>query len=160
MLPKAVYFTSAFIVTYWLKHNSWLGYLLFPPTPIPCQDTLFSRLHDDVIKWKHFPGYWPFVRGSHRSPVNSPHKGKWRGAVMFSLICAWINRLVNNRKAGVLICVRAHYDAIVMDLVCLRAAWNFIHRGFVLMQYICFTYQLSSWNNRPVASLLMPCFVA
>ena len=31
--------------------------------------------HDDVIKWKHFPRYWPFVRGIHRSPVNSPHKG-------------------------------------------------------------------------------------
>ena len=30
--------------------------------------------HDDVIKWKHFPRYWPFVRGIHRSPVNSPHK--------------------------------------------------------------------------------------
>ena len=33
------------------------------------------RQHDDVIKWKHFPRYWPFVRGIHRSPVNSPHKG-------------------------------------------------------------------------------------
>ena len=30
--------------------------------------------NDDVIKWKHFPRYWPFVRGIHRSPVNSPHK--------------------------------------------------------------------------------------
>ena len=30
--------------------------------------------HDDVIKWKHFPCYWPFVRGIHRSPVNSPPK--------------------------------------------------------------------------------------
>ena len=30
---------------------------------------------DDVIKWKHFPRYWPFVRGIHRSTVNSPHKG-------------------------------------------------------------------------------------
>ena len=42
--------------------------------------------HDDVIKWKHFPRYWPFVRGIPRSPVNSPHKGQWRGALMFSLI--------------------------------------------------------------------------
>ena len=25
--------------------------------------------HDDVIKWKHVPRYWPFVRGFHRSPV-------------------------------------------------------------------------------------------
>ena len=28
--------------------------------------------HDDVIKWKHFPRYWAFVRGSHRSPVQRP----------------------------------------------------------------------------------------
>ena len=27
----------------------------------------------------------------HRSPMNSPHKGQWRRALMFSLICAWIN---------------------------------------------------------------------
>ena len=40
------------------------------------------------------------VRGIHRSPVNFPHKGQWRGALMFSLICAWINRWVNNREAG------------------------------------------------------------
>ena len=32
--------------------------------------------HDDVIKWKHFPRYWPFVQGIHRPPVNSPHKGQ------------------------------------------------------------------------------------
>ena len=42
--------------------------------------------HDDVIKWKHFPRNWPLVWGIHRSPVNSPHKGQWRGALMFSLI--------------------------------------------------------------------------
>ena len=47
--------------------------------------------HDDVIKWKHFPRNWPFVRGIHWSPMNSPHKGQWRGALMFSLICARIN---------------------------------------------------------------------
>ena len=43
--------------------------------------------HDDVIKWKHFPRYWPFVRGIDRPPVNSPHKGQWRGTLMFSLLC-------------------------------------------------------------------------
>ena len=45
--------------------------------------TRMSIWHDDVIKWKHFPRKWPFVRGIHRSPVNSPHKGQWRGALMF-----------------------------------------------------------------------------
>ena len=72
-------------------------------------------MHDDVIKRKHFPHYWPFVREIHRSPVNSPHKGQWRGALMFSLICVWINGWVNNRKAGDLRCYCAHYDVIVMD---------------------------------------------
>ena len=56
--------------------------------------------HDDVIKWKHFPRYWPFVRGIHRSTVNSPHKGQWRGSLMFSLICGRINGWVNTHEAG------------------------------------------------------------
>ena len=70
--------------------------------------------HDDIIKWKHFPRNWPFVWGIHRSLVNSPHKGQWCGALMFSLICAWINDWVNNREAGDLRCYRAHHDVIVM----------------------------------------------
>ena len=70
--------------------------------------------HDDVIKWKHFPRNWPFVWGIHRSLVNSPHKGQWRGALMFSLICVWINGWVNNHEAGDLRRYRGHYDVIVM----------------------------------------------
>ena len=70
--------------------------------------------HDDVIKWKHFPRHCPFVRGIHLSPVNSPHKGQWRGALMFSLICVWINGWVNDREAGDLRRYRAHYDVTVM----------------------------------------------
>ena len=73
--------------------------------------------HDDVIEWKHFPRHWPFVRGIHRSPVNSPHKGQWRRALMFTLICARINGWVNNHEAGDLRRNRAHYDAIVMYTV-------------------------------------------
>ena len=60
---------------------------------------------DDVIKWKHFPRYWPFVRGIHRSPVNSRTK---------PVICAGINGWVNNREAGDWRCHRAHYDVTVM----------------------------------------------
>ena len=63
--------------------------------------------HDDVVKWKHFPRYWPFVRGIHPSPVNSPHEGQWRGALMFSLR-GW----VNNREAGDLRHHQAHFDVI------------------------------------------------
>ena len=74
------------------------------------------KYHDDVIKWKHFPRYWPFVRGIYRS-----HKGQWRGAfmfwIMFSFICAWINGWVNNREAGDLRRHRVHYDVTVMMIV-------------------------------------------
>ena len=80
--------------------------------------SLQSRLsHDDVIKWKHFPRYWPFVRGIHRSPVKSPHKGQWRGALMFSLIWVWKNGWVNNGDAGDLRRHRAHYDVSVMSCI-------------------------------------------
>ena len=56
----------------------------------------------------------PFVRGIHRSPVNSPHKGQWRGALMFTLICTRTNDWVNNREAGDLRRHRGHYDVTVM----------------------------------------------
>ena len=87
---------------------------------------LWSKLvtfpnYDDVIKWKHFPRYWPFVRGIHRWPVNFPHKGQWRGALIFSLICAWTNCWVNNRVAGDLRRHCTHYDVIVMIRLILLA---------------------------------------
>ena len=70
--------------------------------------------HDDVIKWKHFPRYWPFVRGINRSPLNSPHKGQWRRALMFSLNYAWINGWVNTDEYGDLRRNQAHYDVTLM----------------------------------------------
>ena len=70
--------------------------------------------HDVVIKRKHFPRYWPFVRGIHRSSVNSPQIGQWSGALMFSLICAWICGCANNRYIGDLRRHRAHHDVILI----------------------------------------------
>ena len=70
--------------------------------------------HDDVMKWKHFPRYWPFVWGIHRSPVNSTHKGQLRRALMFSSISAWTNGWVTNGEAGDLRRHRAHYNVNVM----------------------------------------------
>ena len=84
-------------------------------------------IHDDVIKWKHFPRNWPLVRGIHRSPVSSPHKGQWRGALKFSLICVWINGWINNREVGDLRRYRAHYDVTVMFFIwfdpCIKSVW-------------------------------------
>ena len=90
-----------------------------------------SQTHDDVIKWKHFPRYLPFVRGIHRSPVNSPHKGQWRWVLIFSLICVWINGWVNNREAG-------DYDVIVMTylyLIALSSNIRFLPNQKLLMNH-------------------------
>ena len=101
-----------------------------------------SLLHDDVIKWKHFPHYWGFVRGIHRSPVNSPHKGQWRGALMFSLICTWINSWVNNPEAGDLSRHRAHCDVSVMDStdidLCQHWLWQWL---------VAWGHQTITWTN-------------
>ena len=74
--------------------------------------------------WRHqmetFSASLAFVRGIHRSLVNSPHKGQWRGALVFSLICAWINDWVNTREAADLICHLAHYDVIVMIITAMQ----------------------------------------
>ena len=91
--------------------NAMLTVLAFSRTSIG----QFYIYNDDVIKLKHFPRYWPFVRGINRSPVNSSHKGQWCGALMFSLICAWINGWVNNRQAGDMRRNRVHYDVTVMS---------------------------------------------
>ena len=84
--------------------------------------TILYTFHDDVTKWKHFPRYWPFVRRIHRSQVNSPHKGQWRGALMFSLICAGINAWVNNGEACDLRHHRANYDITVLCQIILIIA--------------------------------------
>ena len=54
-------------------------------------------IHDDVIKWKYFSRYWPFVRGIDRSPVNSLHKGPWRFEVFFDLR---LNKWLSKRSWG------------------------------------------------------------
>ena len=69
----------------------------------------------------NYPRYWPFLRGIQRSPVNSPHKGQWRGALMLSLICIWINNWLNSRETGDLRRYRAHYDVTVMKRFYLRS---------------------------------------
>ena len=96
---------SLYLVVAWYRkfthklHNLFVGTWTISWLP-QCQRSNpdIYRYHDDVIKWKHFPLYWPFVWGIHRSPVNSPHKGQRHGALVFSLICVWINGWVNNRE--------------------------------------------------------------
>ena len=103
-------------------------------------------IHDDVIKWKYFPRRWPFVWGINRSPVNSPRKGQWRRALMFSFICAWINGWVNNREAGdcpacrtTLIATRFWVVMICPIIKCLTVLWIFFY--FVWFVFIHHNFQ-------------------
>ena len=56
--------------------------------------------HDNVMKWEHFPRYWPFVRGNHQSPGDSPDKGQRCGALMFPMMCAQTSVWANTRCAS------------------------------------------------------------
>ena len=107
------------------------GVSAVPPDSLaPLVMTFGSGMRDKfgpVIWWRHFPRYWPFVRGIHRWSMNSPLKGQWRGALMFSLICAWINGWVNNRETGGLRRHRDHYEVTVINIYWMTYIWRVNH---------------------------------
>ena len=105
-----------------------------------------GKSHYDVSKWKHFPRYWPFVRGIHRSPVNSPHKDQWGGALMFSLVCAWINGWVNNRDAGDLKRHCAPYEPMVMFKFKLSKSYVLLWVAYPVIWILCDI--LPPWTKR------------
>ena len=100
---------------WWFETLSWSLWRHCNAVFLWCVSSRFYWYRDNVIKWKHCPHYWPFLRRIHRSSVNSPHRGQWRDILMFSLICAWISGWVNNREAGQLRRHRAHYNVTAMD---------------------------------------------
>ena len=69
----------------------------------------WNKIHDDVIIWKHFPRYWPFVAGN--SPVTDEFPAQRPVSRSFdvSLICAWINRRVNNRGVSFVSTINSRY---------------------------------------------------
>ena len=85
----------------------------------------YQTISTDVIKtwWRHqmetFSALLALCAGNSPVPVNSPHKGQWRGVLMFSLICVWIDGWVNNREADDLRRRRTHYNVTVMTLSCI-----------------------------------------
>ena len=98
--------------------------------------TMVMRLntltHDDVIRWKHFPRYWHFTRGIHRSPkllkltrigiqkcislpASSVNQRPVTRSFDVSLTCAWTNGSANNWGASDLRRHCAHCDVSVMN---------------------------------------------
>ena len=100
----------------------------------PCQPHHLDvhHYHDDNIKWKHFPLYWPFVRGIHWSVVDSHQKGQWRGALMFSVFCAWRNGWANKQDAGDLRHYHAHHHITVL-LTWMHFFWILLNIFMILL---------------------------
>ena len=63
------------------------------------------------------------VRGIHRWPVDSPHKGQWRGAFIFTLISAWTKGWTQNRDTCDLRRHGAHYDVTVVESCGILFVW-------------------------------------
>ena len=131
---------------------------------------------DLVLWWRHqmetFSALLAICAGNSPSPVNSPHKGQWHGALMFSLFCAWINGWVNNGEAGDLRRHLAHYDVIVMSLWWQRCyqqedvALKDIHLTVILNSNLaksCLPVsnlsKVSFWNFAQSSAIIRPCSV-
>ena len=118
---SCIYYISLSFVVLWLYDIFWIDDCFSTYLTV---DLITSyNYHDDVILWKHFPCYRAFVQGIHQSPVTSPHKGQWHGALMFSLICTRINDWANNHEAGDLRCHHAH-DVMVMTQEPVKSSWE------------------------------------
>ena len=98
-----------------------------------CSGSFFQLL---LTSLKHctrstLPAYEMRTRWRHHMetpvPVNYPHKGQWRGALMGFFICVWINGWVNNREAGDLRRHRRHYDVILMSLITTSSYLCLVH---------------------------------
>ena len=91
-------------------------------------------------------------RFNQHVPVDSPHKGQWRGALMFSLICAWTNDWVNNRDAGDLRRSRAHYDVSFRILIILTdyihtELWQLLNHALASMAVWPTANELKAWMS-------------
>ena len=104
--------------------------------------------------------------GNSPVPVNSPHKGQWRGALMFSLTCDWINDWINNREADDLIRYRGHYDVIVM--IKPYSSWYVYEvginiKGMTFQLYVslgCINSRFRKLQIGMRASLSLPCDIS
>ena len=102
-------------------YSSWRNFCYKTRKGDLCQFRKKNDLHESMYSWwRHqmetVSALLALCAGNSPVPVNSPHKGQWRRALIFSLICVWINGWVNNREAGDLRRHRGHYDVNGMFL--------------------------------------------
>ena len=94
------------------------------PYPLCIIHLTFLWPHDDVIKWKQFPRYWPFVW---------LHKGQLRGALIFIFDLRWNKRLGKQSWGCVLRCQGAHHHVIVMQALTFT-----LHHSPPIRMLLCF----------------------
>ena len=110
-----------------------------------------SSVHEDIIRWKYFPGYRPFVRRIHRSPVNAPHKGQWRRTLIFSLICAWTDGWVTVETLVI-------WDAIVLIMTSLqcRQGRHYIYKYILFRDWVRHVEGVPALYNKLLRHLKSP----
>ena len=128
-------------------------------TKIIITTNLYVDVYDDVIKWKHFPRYWPFVQGIHLSPVNSPQKGQWHGALTFTLICALNKRSIKQSWGPFLIITEVFFERhekVNRIWINRSIIYIYIHSfiSFAFLYIISFVYLCIFWSLLYECSLL------
>ena len=121
---------------------------------------VIALVHDGVMTWwrrqmETFSALLAICAGNSPVPVNSPHKGQWRGALMFSLICVWINGWINNHEVGDLRRYRVHYDVIVMLFAFCIPLTEISHCRTLVLSFVNMSYWLV--EQTIVSMLLMLC---
>ena len=71
-----------------------------------------------------------------------PHKGQWHGALMFCLICAWMNGWVNNRESSDLRRHRVHYEVTLMPSL----GWEMTEKNLLFSEIIWHTFSTARLN--------------
>ena len=107
--------------------RAWYRHHRIPGCRSPWSNTR-SQHHDDVIKWKHFPRYWPFVRGIHRSGDFPAQRPVTRSFDVFFDLRPNIQYWVNNREVGDLRRHRCQYDVNIMTLPMTRNNFEWTSR--------------------------------
>ena len=128
---------TLFHIETWIRYHSVeLNHAVGPGHTDICN----CSLHDEVIKWDIFRITGPLFE---EFTVEFPHKGRWRRALIFSLMCVWINGWVNNREADDLRRHRTHYDVTLMCALtcpCLTDVYHLILFGWVHSMFHVVSY--------------------
>ena len=139
---EIISFYSMFFTYDYFKGMKYLSGILQPILLVKCDKFMMTSSNGNIFRVTgHLCGVFTGLRWI-------PHTGQWCGALMFSLICAWINGWVNTREAGDLRRYHAHYDVRVM--------WKrseMPHNSTARMRYVCFR-EFKVWSM----SYLSHCF--